>query len=67
MYVPMVIALMLVFPLISIVATGILTDHSALGAPLESGHHRKVVCILGARRALEPGGPSANHPTALHG
>ncbi|HEX3951383.1 MAG TPA: hypothetical protein VHW95_16120 [Steroidobacteraceae bacterium] len=32
MYVPVVIALMLVFPLISIVATGILTDHSALGA-----------------------------------
>jgi hypothetical protein len=32
MYVPIVIALMLVFPLISIVATGILTDHSAFGA-----------------------------------
>ena len=32
MYVPMVIALMLVFPLISIVAQIILTDHGALGA-----------------------------------
>ena len=32
MYVPMVIALMLVFPLISIVAQIVLTDHSALGA-----------------------------------
>jgi hypothetical protein len=32
MYVPMVIALMLVFPLISIVAQIISTDHSALGA-----------------------------------
>jgi hypothetical protein len=31
MYVPVVIALMLVFPLISIVATGILADHGALG------------------------------------
>jgi hypothetical protein len=32
MYVPMVIALMLVFPLISIVAQFMLTDHGALGA-----------------------------------